>query len=65
MSDSPVVLATRYLVGVWRKHTGIENDTPPLDLTGAVVQAVTILGYQRKTVDNIVESYIKKEREVR
>lgn len=55
-------LATRYLTGQWRKHTKIENDTPPLGLTEAVVQTVCAVGYKRATVDKMLEGYLKAQR---
>lgn len=58
MNESPVVLATLYLVKAWKRETRRE-DTPPLELTEAVVNVVMFTGFTRKIVDEILSAYVK------
>ena len=56
MTEKPSQLATRYLMTLWQKQfTGV----PPLDLTQSVVTTVVQVGYARKLVDTMFQSYIK------
>lgn len=57
---NPATLATKYLTDQWRKETGIINDVPTIVLTRNVVNVVNQLGYTRKVVDKMLESWIKQ-----
>lgn len=58
MAEKPVTLATRYLAEEWGKLA--RGETPPLDLTDGVVNAVMAVGYTRKMVDSMIVAYRRK-----
>ena len=60
LQPSVVEQATIYLMKEWKRKG--KAGTPPLELTTAVCQTVCVCGYTKKMVDELLTSWIARER---